>query len=80
MAKIENKTDFAHTLVNFLEKAIPTTSREGFGTILKDEEGREIHRVCRSCSQCAGGWYQSVYDRPYKFCPWCGKRIIDVEK
>lgn len=69
---LENQTDFAHTLVNFLEKAIPTTSYEPFS-----EKEEFIPVVRRYCSQCQGGWYQYPSDKPYKFCPHCGKRIID---
>ena len=68
---MENKADFAHTLVNFLEKAVPTTTREHY------TNPDHPHEVCHSCTQCHGGWFENVNDTPFRFCPRCGKRIIN---
>lgn len=31
--------------------------------------------VCYGCSVCGFGWYESVNDEPYRYCPHCGARL-----
>ena len=37
------------------------------------------HHVCYGCSVCSFGWYEDVYDEPYRYCPHCGARMVDNE-
>lgn len=33
-------------------------------------------RVVKGCSVCHCGWYEDVFDRPYRYCPHCGRRVV----
>ena len=35
------------------------------------------HHVCYGCSVCSFGWYEDVYDEPYRYCPHCGARLVE---
>ena len=35
------------------------------------------HHVCYGCNVCSFGWYESVNDEPYRYCPHCGARVVD---
>ena len=35
------------------------------------------HHVCRTCDKCSFGWYEDVHDEHFRFCPNCGRRVVD---
>lgn len=35
------------------------------------------HQQCFSCSECCSGWHESIYDKPYSYCPHCGAKVVE---
>lgn len=33
--------------------------------------------VCWSCSVCDFGWHHDVNDKQFRYCPNCGRRVVD---
>jgi hypothetical protein len=38
--------------------------------------GTDEFDLCCSCSECNFGWHISKHDIPFRFCPYCGAKVI----
>lgn len=46
------------------------------GYLIIDDE--TTHMGCWSCSECSYGWHVSDYDKPYSYCPHCGRKVVNA--
>ena len=74
----DEKSDFAYENVgNALDKAIEIVKQGGSSDDVcewkQDNMCETVYRVC-------GGCFTSAYQKDFKFCPYCGKKIKVVEK
>lgn len=86
----ENYPDDNPHLLDIIRAAIGLPSDRSYGQMLYrlaeligcstcraiEHETLDESNVCKSCSECSYGWFESIHDKPYSYCPNCGARIV----
>lgn len=86
----ENCPDNDITVLDTIRAAIGLPDNRSYGQLLYrlaeligcqtctaiEHETLDESNVCKSCSECQYGWFESIYDKPYSYCPNCGARIV----
>lgn len=86
----ENCPDNDITVLDTIRAAIGLPANRSYGQLLYrlaeligcqtcraiEHETLDESNVCKSCSECQYGWFESIYDKPYSYCPNCGARIV----
>lgn len=65
--------DSVHDLADLIE---PQHER----TCKTRSHGTDNHYMkCFSCSRCNAGWFESIHDKPFSYCPHCGAKVMQHE-
>ena len=52
----------------------------GCGTCKLEQHGSladQPSMVCWSCSECGFGWHHSINDKQFRYCPNCGREVVE---
>ena len=86
----ENCPDNNPPLLDIIRTSIGLQANRSYGHLLyrlaeligcptcraTEHETLDEYTVCKNCSTCQFGWFESIYDVPYSYCPNCGARIV----
>ena len=86
----ENYPDNDTSVLDTIRAAIGLPDNRSYGQLLYrlaeligcptcraiEHETLDESNVCKNCSECQYGWFESIYDKSYSYCPNCGARIV----